>query len=470
MTMQNILSKQKAAAVRDGIPAAAKRIEHLDKSIELLRTHCDALCDAMRADFGHRSDDESKFADVSGSIDALKFAKRHVGSWMKPEKRSTQFPLGLFGARAAVHYQPKGVVGIISPWNFPISLTFGPLAGALAAGNRAMIKPSEFTARTSELLASLIGEYFDEDQVAVVTGGADIGAEFSGLAFDHLVFTGATSIARHVMRAAAENLVPTTLELGGKSPVILGESADIGKAATRILAGKTLNAGQICLAPDYVFLPQGETAAFVEAAREAVGSMFPSGLLDNNDYTSVVNKKHFDRLESYVEDARSKGAEIIEINPSNEDFSAQPHHKMMPRLVTRPSDDMVVMQDEIFGPILPVKEYSNIKETIDYIAARPRPLALYYFGTDKAERDYVLSNTTSGGVTVNDVFYHAAQDDLPFGGVGPSGMGAYHGRDGFREFSHQKAVYSQANADVLAVLRPPYGDKFQKFIDGRLKQ
>jgi coniferyl-aldehyde dehydrogenase len=470
MTMQTILSRQKTAATRDGMPDAAKRIERLDRSIELLCTHSDALCDAIRADFGHRSTDESKFADVSGSIGALKFAKKHLGAWMTPVKRSTQFPLGLFGAKAAVHYQPKGVVGIISPWNFPISLTFGPLAGVLAAGNRAMIKPSEFTAHTSGLLARLIADYYEEDEVAVVTGGADVGSEFSGLPFDHLVFTGATSIARHVMRSAADNLVPTTLELGGKSPVIIGKSADIKKAAIRILTGKTLNAGQICLAPDYVLLPQGKTPEFVDAAKEAVATMFPAGLLNNDDYTSVVNKKHFDRLESYVEDARSKGADIVELNPGGENFSGQPNHKMAPRIVVQPTDDMAVMQDEIFGPILPVKEYAGIEETVGYIADRPRPLALYYFGTDKAERDYILNNTTSGGVTLNDVFFHAAQEDLPFGGIGPSGMGSYHGRDGFEEFSHKKAVYSQTNADVLAVLRPPYGEKFSKLIDGRLKQ
>jgi coniferyl-aldehyde dehydrogenase len=333
-----------------------------------------------------------------------------------------------------------------------------------------MIKPSEFTAQTSGLLARLIADYYEEDEVAVVTGGADVGSEFSGLPFDHLVFTGATSIARHVMRSAADNLVPTTLELGGKSPVIIGKSADIKKAAIRILTGKTLNSGQICLAPDYVLLPQGRTAEFVDAAKEAVATMFPAGLLSNDDYTSVVNKKHFDRLESYVEDARSKGADIVELNPGDEDFSGQPNHKMAPSIVLQPTDDMVVMQDEIFGPILPVKEYSEIAEAVGFVADRPRPLALYYFGTEESERDYILNNTTSGGVTLNDVFFHAAQEDLPFGGVGPSGMGSYHGRDGFKEFSHKKAVYSQASADVLAVLRPPYGEKFRKLIDGRLQQ
>lgn len=467
--MRDLLERQKAASIRDGLPSAETRIERLDKSIALLCDHGDALCEAMSADFGHRSKDQSSSSDISGSIDALKYAKKHVRSWMRPEKRATQFPLGLFGARAAVHCQPKGVVGIISPWNFPVNLTFAPLAGVLAAGNRAMIKPSEFTEQTSALMGKLIAEYYDEDEIAVVTGGADVGAGFSSLPFDHLVFTGATSIARHVMRAAADNLVPLTLELGGKSPVIIGESADLQKAALRIMYGKTLNAGQICLAPDYVFMPEGSESDFVEAAKGALTTMFPDGLRDNDDYTSVVSQRHLDRLNAYLEDARSKGAEVIALNPGNEDFSRQSHHKMAPHIVINANDDMLVMQDEIFGPVLPIKTYKNVQDSVAYINDRPRPLGLYYFGSDAAERDYVLHNTTSGGVTIDDVFFHVAQEDLPFGGVGPSGMGAYHGRDGFNEFSHRKSVYKQTAADVFAVIRPPYGEKFRKFIGGRIK-
>jgi len=467
--VKELLQEQKAACIRDGLPSAETRIERLDKSIALLCDHGDALCEAMSADFGHRSTDQSSFSDIGGSIDTLKYAKKHLRSWMRPEKRTTQFPLGLFGARAAVHAQPKGVVGIISPWNFPVNLTFAPLAGVLAAGNRVMIKPSEFTEQTSALMAELFAKYYERDEVAVVTGGADIGAEFSSLPFDHLVFTGATSIARHVMRAAAENLVPLTLELGGKSPVIIGESADIQTAALRIMAGKTLNAGQICLAPDYVFLPEGSESGFVEAAKHAVTTMFPNGLRDNDDYTSVIGKRHLDRLSGYLDDARGKGAEVIALNPSDEDFSRQSHHKMPPHLVINADDDMLVMQDEIFGPILPIKTYKNVQESVAYINGHPRPLGLYYFGSDAAERDYVLHNTTSGGVTLNDVFFHVAQEDLPFGGIGPSGMGAYHGKEGFNEFSHRKSVYKQASADVFSIIRPPYGEKFRKFIGSRIK-
>ena len=468
--MNAILAKQKAAHLRDGIPSAEKRAEWLDRSIDLLVTHRKALNEAMREDFGHRSVDQSDFTDIAGSIGALKYAKKNLSKWMKPEKRSTDFPLNLMGAKARIQFQPKGVIGVISPWNFPVNLTFTPLAGIFAAGNRTMIKPSEFTEQTSELMKKLFAEYYSEEEVAVCTGGPDVGASFSKLAFDHLVFTGATSIAHHVMRAAADNLVPLTLELGGKSPVILGESADLDKAAKRIMAGKTLNAGQICLAPDYAFVPKDKTAEFIQSATTAVETMYPTGLKDNNDYTSVVNQRHFDRLNSYLEDARSKGAEVIEINPKGENFSQQPHHKIPPHIIVDPTDDMKVMQDEIFGPILPIKTYAKATDAVAYINANPRPLGLYYFGEDSGEREYVLNNTTSGGVTVNDVIFHVAQEDLPFGGVGPSGMGAYHGVDGFREFSHRKAIYTQIGSELLAMVRPPYGDKYRKQVESRVKK
>jgi coniferyl-aldehyde dehydrogenase len=468
--LDRILETQKAAHLREGTPSAEKRVEWIDKSIDLLVTHGAALARAMAEDFGHRSIDQSNLTDIAGTIASLKHSRAHLRKWMRPEKRSVDFPLNLLGSRARVEYQPKGVIGIISPWNFPVNLTFAPLANVFAAGNRAMIKPSEFTEATSELMKTLIADYYSEEEVAVVTGGPEIGAAFSALAFDHLIFTGATSIAHHVMRAAAENLVPLTLELGGKSPVVLGRSANLEKAASRIMAGKTMNAGQICLAPDYVFVPEEHTREFVGAAQAAIGKMFPSGLKDNDDYTSVINQRHYDRLNSYLDDACEKGAEIVEINPGNETFAQQPHHKMAPHLILNPTDDMKVMQDEIFGPILPVKSYQETSEALDYINGRPRPLGLYYFGEDAGERDQVVNGTTSGGVTVNDVVFHVAQEDLPFGGIGPSGMGSYHGRDGFMEFSHKKAIYTQTGSEMLAMMRPPYGDAFRKQIAGRMKK
>lgn len=468
--MAGVLAKQKAANIRDGIPSLAKRTEWIDKSIDLLATHGEALSRAMADDFGHRSIDQSNLTDIAGSIGALKHSRKNMAKWMKPQKRPVEFPLGMLGSKAQVQYQPKGTIGIISPWNFPVNLTFTPLANVFAAGNRAMIKPSEFTEATSELMRELFAKYYTEEEVSVVTGGPDVGAAFSKLPFDHLLFTGATSVARHVMRAAADNLVPLTLELGGKSPVVLGRSADLEKAASRIMAGKTLNAGQICLAPDYAFVPADKTGEFVGAAQGAVAKMYADGLKDNDDYTSIVNQRHFDRLNSYLDDAREKGAEVIEINPAGENFTQQPHHKMAPHIVINPTDDMKVMQDEIFGPILPVKSYTDTSEAIGYINDNPRPLGLYYFGDDKNERDMVLNNTTSGGVTVNDVVFHVAQEDLPFGGVGPSGMGSYHGHDGFLEFSHKKAVYTQTGSELLAMMRPPYGDKYRKQVAGRMKK
>jgi len=468
--MNALLLKQKAAHLRDGAPSAAKRIERIDRCIRLLIDNRAAIEEALNTDFGARSRDATAFTDIAASIGPLKHARAHLTGWMATEKRKpTPAILGLFGARAEVRHQPKGVVGIISPWNFPVNLTFAPLAGVLAAGNRAMIKPSEFTPATSELMATMFASAFSDEEIAVVTGGPEVGQAFSELAFDHLVFTGATSIARHVMRAAAQNLVPLTLELGGKSPVILGQSADIAVASARIMNGKTLNAGQICLAPDYVLAPRDSLEPFIDGARKAVSTMFPT-LKDNPDYTAIVAQRHYDRIMGYVDDARAKGARIVELKPEGEDLSQQEHRKIAPTLIIDPTDDMLVMREEIFGPVLPVKTYGGIDEAIAYVNKGDRPLGLYYFGSDAAEREKVLASTTAGGVTVNDVVFHVAQENLPFGGIGPSGMGAYHGVDGFREFSHRKSVYTQIKADgPLKAMRPPYGPAIRKYLAGQMK-
>ena len=298
----------------------------------------------------------------------------------------------------------------------------------------------------------------------MIQGGPETGNAFSRLAFDHLLFTGATSIAKHVLSAAAENLVPVTLELGGKSPVIISKSANVDSAAAAIMAGKTLNAGQICLSPDYVFVPKERMREFVDSSKQAVEKMFPT-LLDNPDYTSVINERHFERISGYINEAKQKGVEVVEINPASENFGQQPHHKIPPTLVIDPPDDLQIMQDEIFGPVMPVKSYDEVDETISYVNQRARPLGLYYFGSDPAEEANVLDRTTSGGVTVNDVVMHYAQEDLPFGGVGPSGTGSYHGEDGFKRFSHAKAIYTQTKfGKVLEALRPPYGDSILKMV------
>lgn len=468
--MREILERQRAAHIKEGPPSAERRIEWIDRAIGLLVDHKNEIAEALREDFGHRSVHASVITDVYGAIEPLKFAKKNVRAWMRREKRKVNPALlALFGARAWVEYQPKGVVGVISPWNFPVNLTFTPLAGIFAAGNRTMIKPSEFTPRCSALIERMLRTAFDETEVAVITGGPEIGAAFSRLPFDHLLFTGATSIAYHVMRAAAENLVPVTLELGGKSPVIVGQGANMDLTAARVMTGKTMNAGQICLAPDYVFVPAGKERDFVASVDKSVRTMFPT-LKDNPDYSSVINQRHFDRLNGYIEDARAKGAEVIEINPAQEDFRQQPYHKIPPTVILNPSDEMKVMQDEIFGPLLPVKTYRAVDEVIDYVNARPRPLGLYYFGDDARERDQVVRRTTSGGVSINDVIMHVSMEDLPFGGIGPSGMGAYHGIDGFRTFSHAKAVFKQAKPDIAKMLRPPYGPKIEKMMSAQIKR
>ena len=470
--LNGLLSRQRAAQARDGAPSAELRKDRLNRCIALLVDYRGEIEAALNTDFGARSRQVTAFTDVAASIGPLKHARDHVAKWMRTERRATSPRiLWLFGARAEIRCQPKGVVGVISPWNFPVNLTFAPLAGVIAAGNRAMIKPSELTPATSELMKKMFASAFDEEEIAVVTGGPEVGQVFSSLAFDHLLFTGATSIGRHVMRAAAENLVPVTLELGGKSPVVIGRSADLATAAARIMNGKTLNAGQICLAPDYVLAPADRMGAFVEEAKASVGRMFPT-IRENPDYTAIVADRHYARLTGYVDDARAKGAEIVEINPAGEDLRQQPHRRIPPTLILNPTDDMKVMQEEVFGPLLPIKSYQKVDDAIDYINAHARPLGLYYFGADNVERDRVLDLTTSGGVTVNDVVMHVAQEELPFGGIGPAGMGAYHGYDGFREFSHRKSVFHQMKKDIgpLRMLRPPYGAGIARFLATQIRR
>jgi coniferyl-aldehyde dehydrogenase len=467
--MQAVLVAQKRANLRQGPPDARLRKDRLTRCINLLLNHQNEFLDALQQDFGARSRNMSTLTDIAASIAPFKAARAEVEGWMKPQKRKvTPAALGLLGAKAEVRYQPKGVVGIMTPWNFPVQLSMDAIAGAFAAGNRIMLKPSEFTPAVSALLAHTLDLYFDEEEIAVVLGGPEVGAAFSSLPFDHLIFTGATSIGRHVMRAAAENLVPVTLELGGKSPVVIGQSADLAKTAARVMNGKTMNAGQICLAPDYVLVPKDMVPGFVTAAQTSVAKMFPT-IRDNEDYTAIINQRHFDRVRGLISDARAKGAEIVEINPAGEDFSQQEHRKIPPTLIINATDDMAVMKEEIFGPVLPIRTYDTLDGAIAEINGRDRPLALYYFGEDAAESEALLTRTTSGGVTINDVIFHVSMDDLPFGGVGPSGIGAYHGRRGFFEFSHEKAIYRQTGSEAIAMMRPPYGEAFKKQMAARLK-
>ncbi|MBA6413505.1 coniferyl aldehyde dehydrogenase [Parahaliea sp. F7430] len=472
LQMNATLDAQRADYLAEGIVTAEQRIDRLNRGIDVLIKYQDQVVEALNSDFSCRPRQVSLITDVAGSITPMKHAKKHLRKWMKGERRPTMFPLNLLGGRSRIEYQPLGVVGVISPWNFPVNLTFGPLAGILAAGNRAMIKPSEFTPATSEVMAMMAKEAWDEKEVAVFTGGPEVGQAFSGLAFDHLLFTGATSVARHIMAAASRNLVPLTLELGGKSPVIISRSADLEKSLTRIMLGKTLNAGQICLAPDYLMVPEEKLHEVIELTQKVVSDMYPS-LLDNEQYTSIVNARHYERLQGYLTEVEERGIKAIVINPANEDFSQQSGtHKIPPTLIPEPSDDLKVMQEEIFGPLLPIRTYRDFEETISYINANPRPLGAYYFGEDQGEQEAVLKRTTSGGVCINDVLMHVMQEELPFGGVGPSGMGSYHGHQGFKTFSHAKSIYHQANANIakLGGMLPPYGKATEKTISMQIKK
>ncbi|MBK0003718.1 coniferyl aldehyde dehydrogenase [Erwinia sp. S38] len=454
--LQHILLTMKQAHLQAGPAPLALRRDRLLRSAALIRDNHAAIAAAISADFGHRSAYQTMTADLLITIGMLQHAADHVAEWMKPE--AAEVPVA--GMQAWIEPQPLGVVGVISPWNFPINLAFGPLAGVFAAGNTAMLKPSELTPETSALLAELVARYFDPNELAVVLGDAATGQAFSALPFDHLVFTGSTSVGKHVMRAAAENLVPVTLELGGKSPVVLDVDADPQLAAERTLTIKTFNAGQICISPDYLLLPQAAEEVFTDAARAFIRRSFPT-VQDNPDYTAIISDRHYQRLTDLLADAAAKGARIISLAPEGEADFDPLSRKIAPHLILDVSEEMKVMQEEIFGPLLPVKTYvGDVSEAMAYINAHPRPLAAYYFGNDPLRQQQMAQRTTSGALVINDVMTHAAIDSLPFGGVGASGIGAYHGIHGFRRFSHAKPVVVQDEAGTTNLrLRAPYQDK-----------
>ena len=470
-TMLAQLHHMRSSFLEEGYVTYETRIDRLNRLEKLLFDNMDALCAAMSEDFGHRSTHQSLVTDFYASIETIKFTRDHLKKWMKNEKRKPPFALRLMGTKAHIQYQPKGVVGNITTWNFPVYVAVGPTAGIIAAGNRCMVKLTEVTPKTSEMMKQLFAKYFDETELVGVTGGPDVGAAFSELPLDHILFTGATSVGRHIMQAAVKNLTPVTLELGGKSPVIVSRSYDMKEAAERIFTGKALNCGQVCISPDYLFVPEEKLNEFYTCAENHIKSMFPS-MLNNPDYTSVVNERHRQRLMGYLDDARQKGADIREINPAQEDFSQQKTtHKIPLTMVVNPSDDLQIMQNEIFGPILCIKTYKQIDECIRYINNHPRPLALYYFGNDTQEKTDVLNKTTSGGVVVNDVLAHAGLEDAPFGGIGPSGMGYYHGLEGFKTFSHSKTVMTQSRINMMKFtgMIPPYGKKTDQSLEFMLK-
>lgn len=447
-----LLARQRAAFLRDGAPSLTQRRADLTRFRAALIGHRREIETAISADFGHRSRHETAIMEVGGVAETTSYLLRHLRRFMAPTRRHVALPMRAGTAR--IQYQPLGVVGVMSPWNYPVNLALAPAITAIAAGNRVMLKPSEFTPATNALIARMLGELFPEDQFAVVTGDADVGRAFSALPFDHLVFTGSTAVGRSVMKAASDHLVPVTLELGGKSPTILANGHRLDQAAASIAFGKLLNAGQTCIAPDYALVPQQDIDAFVAAYGRKVADYYPDGPT-SQDYTAIFNARHHARLQGLLEDARAKGAQVIEVGPRPQ-AAASRAHTMAPTVVLGVTDSMQIAHEEIFGPILPVFAYNRIEEAIAFVNARPRPLALYYFGPDDERRRKVLAETTSGNVTINGTIMHIAQDDLPFGGVGPSGMGAYHGVEGFRSFSHAKGIYEQGRWNLARLLHAPF--------------
>ena len=447
------------AAQAARVPDLAQRRDDLRRLRAAFKAQLPQMVEAMQADFGLRSRHESLLSDGFTVMQEIDDLLAHLPAWSRPQRRPTSWLF--WPGRSEVRIQPLGVVGVISPWNYPVNLALMPLATAIAAGNHVYLKPSEHTPATSAWMRGLLAEVFPEDRVAVALGGPDVASAFAGLPFDHLFFTGSTAVGRKVMAAAAPNLTPVTLELGGKSPVIIGEGFPIATAAARIAAGKWLNAGQTCIAPDYLLLPEGRIEDWIGALRAEVQARYPD-LGSSPDYTRIVNAGQYRRLQGYLDDARQRGLRVVEL-ASVDPARAASERIVPPTLVIEPDDDAAVMREEIFGPILPLKSYRSLDAAIGYINAHDRPLALYHFEHDANKVRQVLEQTVSGGVTVNDCLMHIAQEGLPFGGVGPSGMGHYHGRDGFMTFSKQKAVFYQSRLSSMALFKPPYG-KFADFL------
>ena len=438
-------------ASRQGPPADARlRRDRLERLRAVVAANAAAFAKAISDDFGVRSRTETELLEIVPTMSAIRHARRNVARWMRPDRRWVD-PL-FQPASAHVRFEPLGVIGIISPWNYPLQLAVSPLVDALAAGNRAMLKPSELTPVFSELLRRSIAERFDEAEVAVVTGGVEIGQAFASLRFDHLLFTGSTAVGRKVYQAAAANLVPVTLELGGKSPVVVCADYDLAKAARSIAFGKFVNAGQTCIAPDYVLVPEGKERDFAEAVMAQVRRSYPA-IAGNDDYSGLISERHRRRLADSIEAARAAGATVL----THEDEGARNEGKIGPTIILGAPEGSLFLTEEIFGPVLPILPYRDLDEAVAFIAARDRPLALYCFSKNGGHRERVLSGAISGGVTLNGTLLHVAQEHLPFGGIGPSGIGAYHGREGFKRFSHARAVHKVGFVNVFEKLGPPWG-------------
>ncbi len=447
-----IYKAQRRAYKENPYPSYEERKANLIKLEKIMVDNQAAIAEAISKDYGNRAQQETELIELFLSIDGVRYARKKLKKWMKPQKRSVS--IWFAGAQNRVLAQPKGVVGLIAPWNYPLFLVMGPLASILASGNRCMIKMAANSKNLSELLSGLFKEAFPEEMVAILPGvKAD---DFTPLPFDHIVFTGSPETGKTIMKIAAENLIPVTLELGGKSPTIVGDDFDMKTAAERIMQGKFLNAGQTCVAPDYLFVPADKVQLFIEAAKESIARRYSE--LESKDYTSIIDEKAFSRLSAVLDDAEQRGASIVPLMQG--DTKNAKTRKIAPHVVTEVTEDMVIMKDEIFGPILPIKPYTNIDEVLAFINDRERPLALYIFSNSKKLQDKIIKNTLSGGVCINETVLHAGQHDMPFGGVGNSGMGHYHGQEGFNEFSKLRPIFKQFKFPALPLLYPPYGKMF----------
>lgn len=457
-SLSSVLETQRTTFKKQPYLELKERQQNLARLKQALLDNKEQLVAAMSEDFGHRSKDDSLIGDFVTTVGHLNYTVKNLDKWMRPESRHVA--LHMQPAKGEVHYQPKGVVGIIVPWNYPIFLSLGPLITALAAGNLAMLKMSEYTPKTAEVMADMLHKVFPSEEIAVFGGEADVAKAFSELPFDHLFFTGSTTVGRYVMQAAAKNLTPVTLELGGKSPAIIDAEIDIKTATTRFIQGKVLNAGQTCVAPDYLFCPANRVDELVSAVKKQFKSMYKT-VNANDDYTSIVNDGQYQRLCKLLDDAEQKGATLVPLIDEQRDDSLR---KIPLTLVLNVTDDMDIMQEEIFGPLLPVKTYEEHADVINYVNDRERPLALYVYSFDKQIQQLYIDNTHAGGMCINDAAFHVACDDMPFGGIGASGLGNYHGIEGFKTFSHAKSVLSRGKVSMSWALFPPYGKTLHKLL------
>jgi coniferyl-aldehyde dehydrogenase len=471
MNLKATVDSLRSAFAGEPYPSIEARIDRIDRCVDLLVDHQEAICAALNEDFGVRGPVLSRFADILAPIQHARHVRKHLRRWMRPQRRRPDFPYGLVGGKAYIDYQPLGVVGVIVPWNGPIGMAMVGAIDALSAGNRVLVKLSEHAPRSAELLMQLAPRYLSDTEAVFVTGDAEVARSFAELPLDHLLFTGGTEIGRNVMIAAARNLVPVTLELGGKCPAIVGPDADLAGAAARIVAGRLINSGQGCITPDYALVPRPDLRRFAELADQAARRLYPR-IAGNSDYTSIINRRHFERILSYVEEARAAGCQVLESRPDGETLPDPARRLIAPTFVLDPPPQLRLMREEVFGPVLAVVPYDSLRDATDFVNRNPRPLALYYLGQNKQHKQAVLRATTSGGVTVNDTLLHLMMSELPFGGVGPSGTGRYWGGDsGFIRFSNPRSVFEQGWLGKLGELfQPPYGGTVERLLRSQIKK